>query len=101
MASLASWRFIGLQRASGNVTGRSAAIVIFQPGAAEPRAVGAALAKEKIVATVRGGSSNPGLRLSPHFYNTMEDLDRTVAVLRRAMALGLSAPLIAGHATHP
>jgi selenocysteine lyase/cysteine desulfurase len=65
---------------------RSAAIVIFQPGAADPRAVGAALAKEKIVATVRGGASNPGLRLSPHFYNTMEDLDRTVAVLRRAMA---------------
>jgi isopenicillin-N epimerase len=64
---------------------KSAAIVIFQPAAADPRAVGAALAKERIIVTVRGGQTNPGLRLSPHFYNTSDDIDRTVAAVRRAI----------------
>ena len=64
----------------------SGAIVIFQPGAADPRQVGAALQKERIVCTVRGGAQNPGLRLSPHFYNTMEDVDRTVQAVRKALA---------------
>ena len=62
---------------------RSAAIVIFQPGAADVRRLGPALVQERIIATTRTGAQNPGLRLSPHFYNTMEDIDRTVDVLKQ------------------
>jgi selenocysteine lyase/cysteine desulfurase len=64
---------------------RSAAIVIFQPGAADPRKLGAALAADRIVCTVRGGQQNPGLRLSPHFYNTLAEMERTVAAVARNM----------------
>ena len=63
--------------------GRSAAIVIFQPGSADVRRLGPALVQERIIATTRAGARNPGLRLSPHFYNTMEDIDRTVDVLKK------------------
>jgi selenocysteine lyase/cysteine desulfurase len=62
---------------------RSAAIVIFQPGTADPRRVGAALVdKHRIITTVRAGQQNPGLRISPHFYNTMDEIDRTVAAVK-------------------
>ena len=64
---------------------RSAAIVIFQPGKADPRQVGAALEKQRIVATVRAGQQNPGLRLSPHFFNTIEEMDRTVTAIKNAL----------------
>jgi isopenicillin-N epimerase len=63
---------------------RSASIVIFKPGALDPRKLGDALAqKEKIVVTTRGATgANPGLRASPHFYNTMEDVDRFVGAIK-------------------
>src|SRR5262245_37510533 len=47
--------------------GRSAAIVIFQPGALDVRQLGPALTAERIICTTRGGQANPGLRMSPHF----------------------------------
>ncbi len=62
---------------------RSAAIVIFQPGTADVRRLGTALATERIICTTRTGPQNPGLRLSPHFYNTMDEMDRTVAAIKR------------------
>lgn len=62
---------------------RSAAIVIFQPGKADVRSLGTALAAERIICTTRAGQQNPGLRLSPHFYNTLEEMDRTVAAITR------------------
>ena len=67
---------------------RSAAIVIFKPGSADPRQLGETLyQKERIVVTTRGGNgANPGFRVSPHFYNTMEDVDRLVAAVRKAVA---------------
>ena len=70
---------------------RSAAIVIFKPGSLDPRRLGDALSsKERIVATVRGANgANPGLRVSPHFYNTMEDIDRFVAATARYMKSGV------------
>ena len=69
---------------------RSAAIVIFQPGALDPRRLGAALATDHhVVATVRGGQQNPGLRLSPHFYNSMAEVDRTVAAIGGSLKSGV------------
>ena len=69
---------------------RSAAIVIFKPGALDPRRLGEALTKERMVVTVRGANgSNPGVRVAPHFYNTVEDVDRLVASVARHMKAGV------------
>jgi selenocysteine lyase/cysteine desulfurase len=81
----------GVQLWTDPAPGRSAAIVIFKPGALDPRKLGDALAaKERIVVTVRGGNgANPGLRVSPHFYNTMDEMDRFVAATGRYMKSGV------------
>ncbi len=69
---------------------RHAAIVIFRPGTTDPRKLGAALAeKEKIVVTTRGGADRPGLRISPHFFNTMDEIDRTVGAIKKHMTTGV------------
>ena len=70
---------------------RHAAIVIFQPGSLDPRKLVAALAeKEKIVVTGRSNAQDrPGIRLAPHFYNTMADVDRTVGAIKRYLANGV------------
>ncbi len=70
---------------------RSAGIVIFKPGAVDPTQLGHALTeKEKIVVTIRGANgSNPGLRASPHMYNTMDDIDRFVATIGKYMKTGV------------
>jgi len=69
---------------------RSAAIVIFQPGSLDPRKLIAALAEnDKIVGTARTGDHNPGLRFAPHFYNTMDEMDRAVGAIRKYLATGV------------
>jgi selenocysteine lyase/cysteine desulfurase len=69
---------------------RSAAIVIFQPGALDVQKLGAALtANDRIVCTTRGGQRMPGLRIAPHFYNTMDEIDRTLAAIRRYLSTGV------------
>jgi len=39
--------------------------------------------------TTRSGADRPGLRLSPHFYNTMEDADRFLAAMKQYIAAGI------------
>jgi isopenicillin-N epimerase len=69
---------------------RSGAIVIFQPGSLDPRRLNAALTeKDRFVVTARGGQDRPGLRLSPHFYNTLDEMDRFVGTLKRYLASGV------------
>jgi len=69
---------------------RYAAIVIFRPGTLDPRKLGAALTeKERLVVTTRAGTDRPGIRLSPHFYNTMDEMDRTVGAIRKYLASGV------------
>jgi isopenicillin-N epimerase len=80
----------GVQLWTDPTPGRYAGIVIFKPGALDPRKLGAALTKEQIVVTTRGANgANPGLRASPHFFNTMDDLDRFVAAIGRYMRTGV------------
>jgi selenocysteine lyase/cysteine desulfurase len=63
---------------------RSAAIVTFKPGSAEPAALAATLyQKERIACTGRGGADRPGIRLSPHFFNLESEVDRAVAAIRK------------------
>ena len=68
----------------------SAAIMICKPGSLDPRKLGAALLEnDRIVCTTRAGADRPGLRFSPHFYNTMDEIDRSVAAIKRYMATGV------------
>ena len=64
--------------------------MIFQPGSLDVRKLGAALTrKDRIICTMRTGPQAPGLRLAPHFYNTMDEMDRTVETIRRYLATGV------------
>jgi selenocysteine lyase/cysteine desulfurase len=69
---------------------RSAAIVIFQPGSLDVRKLSAALTEnEHIVCTTRAGQEWPGLRMSPHFYNTMDEVDRALAAIQKYLSRGV------------
>lgn len=69
---------------------KSGAIVIFKPAGLDPRKLNAALAeKDRFVVTARAGEDRPGLRLSPHFYNTMDEVDRFVSTLGRYLKTGV------------
>ena len=80
----------GVKMWTDRKAGRHAAIVIFQPGSLDVRRLGTALQdKDKIICTTRGGQQNPGLRISPHFFNTMAEIDRTVAAIKGYLATGV------------
>jgi selenocysteine lyase/cysteine desulfurase len=71
---------------------RSAAILVFKPGSLDPRQVVTALyEKDRVVGATSGGAARPGVRLSPHFYNSMEEMDRAASAIRRYMTQGLPA----------
>jgi selenocysteine lyase/cysteine desulfurase len=66
---------------------RSAAIITFQPGSADPGKLATALYdQERVACTARTGADRPGIRLSPHFYNLHTEIDRTLAAIRKHMA---------------
>lgn len=80
----------GVQLYTNPAPERSAHLVVFRPGTLDPRKVGAALAEQLgVVATVRSGSDRPGLRLSPHLYNTMDEMERVVGAVKRYLAAGV------------
>jgi selenocysteine lyase/cysteine desulfurase len=69
---------------------RTAAVLSFQPGSLDPRKLAAALyQKERIGCATRGGQDRPGLRFSPHFYNTHADVERALAAVKKYMATGV------------
>ena len=49
----------------------------------------AALEADGIVASPSPGAGRPGIRLSPHFYNSSDDVGRAVDAIRRYMRSGL------------
>ncbi|HZI11885.1 MAG TPA: aminotransferase class V-fold PLP-dependent enzyme [Myxococcus sp.] len=55
-----------------------AGILTFLPPGVQPRALGVYLAERDVAHSVRRGR----IRLSPHFYNTPEEMDRLVALVR-------------------
>jgi selenocysteine lyase/cysteine desulfurase len=75
----------GVQLWTDPAPAHSAAIVIFQPGTADVRQLGPALTAGRIVCTTRTGQQNPGVRMSPHFYNTMEEMRAAAAFIRQSM----------------
>ncbi len=69
---------------------RSASIVAFQPRNLDPRKLARTLYEQhRITSQVRGGEDRPGLRLSPHLYNTQADVERTLSGVRRYLASGV------------
>jgi len=69
---------------------RSAAVVSFKPGSLDSRKLAAVLyEKNRIAGATRGGSDRPGLRFSPHIYNSPAEVDRVLAAVSRYMKTGL------------
>jgi len=69
---------------------RRSAVLSFQPGNLDVRKLSAALyQKDRIGCATRGGQDRPGLRFSPHFYNTHADVEKTVAAVKKYMSTGV------------
>jgi len=68
---------------------RSHSVVSFAVGDRDPQKLQQALyEKDRIVCATRGGTDRPGIRLSPHLYNTQAEVERVVAAVRRAAQNG-------------
>jgi isopenicillin-N epimerase len=66
------------------------AVVSFMPGPLNPPRLGQALyEKDKIGTAGRGMGDRGGLRASPHFYNTPEEIDRLVSAVGRYLKSGV------------
>ena len=71
---------------------RMAAIVVFKPGTLDrARLVSTLYEKDRIACATGGDNNRPGVRFSPHFYNTMEEMDRALAAVRKYVTNGLPA----------
>ena len=69
---------------------RSGPVVTFQPGQLDAEKLAQVLfEKEGVIGAVRGGSDRPGIRFSPHFYNSHQEVERITAAISRYMASGL------------
>src|SRR5919198_1309444 len=69
---------------------RAVAVVSLQPGNLDPRKLSVSLyQKERIGCAIRGGQDRPGVRFSPHFYNTHADIEKTIAAVRKYMGTGV------------
>jgi selenocysteine lyase/cysteine desulfurase len=69
---------------------RRAAVLSFQPGTLDVRKLSAALYKnDHIGCATRGGQDRPGIRFSPHFYNTHADVEKAVAAIKKYTASGV------------
>ncbi len=68
---------------------RRAAVVSFDPGGLNPGKLSDALENEGIVCATRGGSDRTGIRFSPHFYNSMADIEKAAASIQRHIRRGL------------
>jgi selenocysteine lyase/cysteine desulfurase len=68
----------------------NAAVVSFQPGSLNAGKLGQLLyEKDKIGTAGRGGADRGGLRASPHFYNSPEEVDRLVGAIAKYLKSGV------------
>jgi len=94
--SLAQALIAGLRRIDGVQLwthpdpARSGAVVTFRPGSLDIPKLSAALYKnDRIGCATRTGSDRPGIRFSPHIYNTMAEVDRAIAAIAKYMKQGV------------
>lgn len=68
----------------------SSTVVTMRPAALDPRKLAAALyERDRVAVTARGGTDRPGVRFSPHLFNTMAEVERAVAAVKRYLATGV------------
>jgi selenocysteine lyase/cysteine desulfurase len=80
----------GLTVWTSPVAERRAAVVTFVPGALDANKLANALyEKDRIGITTRGGKDRPGIRVSPHFYNTPQEVDRLLAAVTKYTKSGV------------
>jgi len=80
----------GVQMWTHKDPARSGAVVTFKPGTLDIPKLSAALYKnERIGCATRTGADRPGIRFSPHIYNTMAEVDRAVAAIAKYMKQGV------------
>lgn len=69
---------------------RSAAVVTFMPGNLNVSRLSEALyTTDRIAGAARGGADRPGLRFSPHLYNTHREVERILAAVRKYISTGV------------
>jgi len=69
---------------------RSVAVLSFQPGNLDVRKLSLALyQKDRVACATRGGQDRPGIRFSPHFYNTQAEVERAVAAIKKYIGSGV------------
>jgi selenocysteine lyase/cysteine desulfurase len=69
---------------------RSVAVVTFMPGSLDLKKLSLALyQKERIAGATREGADRPGLRFSPHIYNSPSEVERALAAIKRYMSAGV------------
>lgn len=72
------------------VAERRVSVVSFVPGSLDAGKLATALyEKDKVAITTRGGQDRPGIRVSPHFYNSPAEVDRLLAALGKYLKTGL------------
>lgn len=80
----------GLTNWTSPVASRRAAVVSFVPGTLDATKLANALyTNDRIGVTTRGGKDRPGIRVSPHFYNTPQEVDRFLAALSKYVKTGV------------
>lgn len=85
----------GLQRLNGvrlytsPDPARSVCVVVVKPGDLDPAALAAALYRNERIGVTARTADRPGLRISPHFYNLTEEVDRTVEAIERYLTRGV------------
>ena len=76
----------GITNWTSPVAERRVAVVSFVPGTLDANKLATALyTNDRIGITTRGGKDRPGIRVSPHFYNSPAEVDRLVAAVAKYM----------------
>lgn len=74
----------GITNWTSPVAERRVAVVSFVPGTLDANKLAAALyTNDRIGITTRGGKDRPGIRVSPHFYNSPAEVDKFVSAVDR------------------
>ncbi|MBL8137920.1 MAG: aminotransferase class V-fold PLP-dependent enzyme [Acidobacteria bacterium] len=88
MAGLA--KIPGITNWTSPVAERRVAVVSFVPGTLDANKLATALyTNDRIGITTRGGKDRPGIRVSPHFYNSPAEVDKLVAAVAKYMKSGI------------
>jgi isopenicillin-N epimerase len=83
-------RLPGVKMWTSPVPDRRAAIVSLLPGTLDADKLATALyEQDKVAVATRGGRDRPGIRVSPHLYNSPAEIDRLLGALSRYLKSGV------------